>query len=88
MPNALLPLRFLLLVFAGLVNRQQAKVVDYLREENRVLREQIGSRRLRLTEDSERTARATSEGQNARIRVLGQNAPETLPAATQSVTKR
>ncbi len=29
--------RFLLLVVAGWVNRQQQDVIDYLREENRVL---------------------------------------------------
>ena len=35
------PLHFLLLTFAGWVNRQQRGVVEYLREENRVLREQL-----------------------------------------------
>ena len=45
-----MPLRFVLLVFAGLVNREQVKVVEFLREENRVLREQLGKRRLRLTD--------------------------------------
>lgn len=50
MVDPLFPLRFLLLLFAGLVNREQAKVVDYLREENRVLREQLGKRRLRLSD--------------------------------------
>ena len=49
--DPLLPLRFLLLVFGGMVNREQAKVLDYLREENRVLREQLGKRRLRLSDD-------------------------------------
>jgi transposase InsO family protein len=44
MSDALLPLRFVLLVFAGLVNREQAKVVDFLREENRVLHELLGDR--------------------------------------------
>ena len=43
------PLQFLLLVFAGWVNRHQAEVVAYLQEENRVLREQLGGRRLRFT---------------------------------------
>src|SRR6201989_768972 len=43
------PLQFLLLVFAGWVNRHQAEVVAYLQEENRVLREQLGDRRLRFT---------------------------------------
>jgi hypothetical protein len=38
------PLQFLLLVFAGWVNRRQREVVEYLQEENRVLREQLGGR--------------------------------------------
>jgi len=51
MRDRLFPLRFLLLLFAGLVNHEQAKVIDYLREENRVLREQLGKKRLRLNDD-------------------------------------
>jgi hypothetical protein len=31
------------------MNQSQPQVIDYLREENRVLREQLGGRRLRLT---------------------------------------
>ena len=41
MPD-LLPLQLLLATFAGWVNRQQADVIAYLREENRVLKEQLG----------------------------------------------
>jgi len=48
------PLRFLLVLFAGFVNREQAKVIDYLREENRVLRQQLGKRRLRFTDEQRR----------------------------------
>src|SRR5262249_18681736 len=51
MRDRLFPLRFLLLLFAGLVNREQAKVIDYLREDNRVLREQLGKKRLRRSDD-------------------------------------
>ena len=40
------PLQLLLTTFAGWVNREQARVVAYLVEENRVLREQLGNRRL------------------------------------------
>ena len=47
-------LRFLLLTFAGWVNRKQQEVIDYLLEENRVLREQLGGRRPRLTNDQRR----------------------------------
>jgi hypothetical protein len=44
------PLQFLLLVFAGWVNRRQAEVIEYLQEENCVLREQLGGSRLRFTD--------------------------------------
>ena len=71
MPDPLLPLRFLLLVFAGLVHREQAKVVDFLREENRVLRELLGKRRLRL--DDHQRARLA-----ARAKTLGRSALEAM----------
>src|SRR5262245_37099569 len=48
------PLAFFLLLFSGWVNRQQQAVIDYLLEENRVLRAERGSRRLRLTDDQRR----------------------------------
>jgi len=52
------PLQFLLLVSAGWVNRRQLEIVEYLQEENRVLREQLGDRRLRFT-DAQRRRLAT-----------------------------
>ena len=48
------PLQFLLLVFAGWVNRKQLEVIDYLKEENRVLREQLDGRRPRFSDDQRR----------------------------------
>jgi hypothetical protein len=36
------PLQFLLVALAGWVNQHQRNVIDYLQEENRVLREQLG----------------------------------------------
>ena len=39
MPPAL---QFLVLTFAGWVNRHQDDLIEYLREENRVLREYLG----------------------------------------------
>ena len=45
---------YLLLVFAGWVGRQQQEVIDYLREENSVLRAQLGGRRPRLTDAQRR----------------------------------
>jgi len=42
-------LQFLIVTVAGWVNRKQVAVVEYLLEENRVLRAQLDGRRLRLT---------------------------------------
>ena len=46
--------RFLVVWMAGLVNARRLEVIDFLREENRVLREQLGDRRLRFTDDQRR----------------------------------
>src|ERR1044071_8628217 len=64
------PLQFLLLVFAGWVNRRQVEVVEYLQEENRVLREQLGGRRLRFTDAQRR--RLPAKGKAPGRPVLGQ----------------
>jgi hypothetical protein len=48
------PLRLLLLTVAGWVHREQAATIAYLVEENRVLKEQLRGRRLRLTDDQRR----------------------------------
>ena len=40
-------LQLLLATFAGWVSRHQAQVIDYLVEESRVLKEQIGKRGMR-----------------------------------------
>ena len=61
-------LRLLLATFAGWVNRDQARIIDYLREENRVLREQLGGRRLRLTDAQRR--RLAAKGKVLGRRVL------------------
>jgi hypothetical protein len=54
MPKSLDPFRFLLSV-AGWMNQQQRDGIEYLREENRVLRTQFGGRRLRFTDDQRLT---------------------------------
>ena len=46
--------QFLLLVVAGWVNRQQQDVIDYLQEENRVLRAGLRGKRLKLSDDERR----------------------------------
>ncbi len=51
-----LPLQFLMMIFAGWVNRHQQDGIEYLQEEeawlpsDRTLREQLGGRRLRFTD--------------------------------------
>lgn len=52
-------LQFLLAAMAGWVNRSQQDVIDYLRAENRILREHLGGRRLRLS-DTQRSLRAAA----------------------------
>src|SRR6202022_4429511 len=47
------PLQLLLAIFAGWVNRRQLDVIEYLQEENRVLKERLDGRRIRFT-DAER----------------------------------
>src|SRR5262245_5564462 len=54
MRSGLDPFQFLLFTFAGWVNQHQQRAVDYLMEENRVLREHLGARRLRFTDDQRR----------------------------------
>ena len=51
MPPLSHPLRFLLVAVAGWIHQQQRDVNDYLQEENRVLREQLGPHRVRFTDD-------------------------------------
>ena len=48
------PLKLLLVTFAGWINRHQAQAIEYLVEENRVLKEQLGKKRLPLTDDQRR----------------------------------
>jgi hypothetical protein len=40
---------FLLVALAGWMNRQQQDVIEYLKEENRVLREKLGPGRIQLS---------------------------------------
>ena len=58
------PLRRLLVTLAGWVNRHQQEVIEYLVEENRVLREQLKGRRVRLTDDQRRFSRMMADAQD------------------------
>ena len=74
MPDAL---QFLVLTVAGWVNRHQEDLIDYLREENRVLREQLGRRPFRLTDAQRR--RLAVRGQKLGRRILKQVAGIVTP---------
>src|ERR1700676_5593053 len=58
MPKTLDPFRFLLIAVAGWMNQRQQHAIEYLREENRILRAQLGGRRLRISDDQRRSLAA------------------------------
>ena len=62
------------------MNQRQLHVIEYLREENRVLREQLGNRRLRLTDSQRRrlAAKANGLGRKLLAEVATIVTPETL----------
>ena len=76
------PFRLLLISLAGYLNQQQQEVIDYLQEENRVLHEQLGSRRLRLNDDQRRrlAVRAKKLGRRVLHELATIVTPETLLA--------
>jgi hypothetical protein len=55
------PFSFLVLSIPGWLNQRQQQVIEYLVEENRVLREQIGRRRLRFTDNQRRRLAAKAK---------------------------
>ena len=70
-------LQFLLATFAGWINHHQAQAIDYLVEENRVLKEQLRGKRLRLTDDQRR--RLAAKGHALGRRLLSQVATIVTP---------
>ena len=76
------PFSFLVVSMAGWLNQKQQQVIDYLVEENRVLREQIGCRRLRFNDDQRRrlAAKAKRLGRKILAQVATIVTPQTLLA--------
>jgi hypothetical protein len=62
MARALDPFRLVLITVAGWMNQRHSHVIEYLREKNRVLREQLGARRLRLSDEQRRRLAAKPKG--------------------------
>ena len=83
MSGVLDPFRFVLIAVAGWMNQRQLQVIDYLREENRVLREQLDGRRLRLNDDQRRRLAAKAKGLGRKLlaEVATIVTPETLLAS-------
>ena len=48
------PWQLYFLALAGLVNRQQQELIEYLRTENQVLIEKLGKKRILLNDDQRR----------------------------------
>ena len=73
-------LQFVVLVCASWVNRRQQVVIEYLLEENRVLREKLGGRRLRFTDEQRRrlAVKGKALGRKALLEFAGIVTPDTI----------
>jgi hypothetical protein len=67
MPRILDPFRFVLIAVGGWMNQHQLQIIDYLREENWVLREQLGGRRMRFNDGQRRRLAAKAKGLGRRL---------------------
>ena len=61
MISVLHPWQVVVIALAGWINRQQLDVIEYLQEENQVLREQLKGKRLRFTDDQRRRLAAKAK---------------------------
>src|SRR5215475_4008904 len=82
MRSVLHPFQFVVIAIAGWMNQNQQQVVEYLLEENRVLLEQIGCRRMRFNNDQRRrlAVKAKKLGRSVLNELATIVTPETLLA--------
>ena len=82
MRGVLDPFSFVVISIAGWMNQHQQRVIEYLMEENRVLQEQIGNRRMRFTDNQRRrlAAKAKKLGRKLLAQLETIVTPETLMA--------
>jgi hypothetical protein len=82
MANVLDPFRFVVIALSGWINQHQLLIIDYLREENRVLREQLGCSRPKFNDDQWRrlAVKANGLGRKLLAEVATIVTPETLLA--------
>ena len=80
MATVIQPWQILVAAMAGWIARQQDAVVEYLREENSVLKQQLGRKRLRLTDAQRRrlAVRGKALGRRALTEVASLVTPDTI----------
>ena len=79
-PPSSIALQFFVLLIAGWVSRRQQMVIAYLLEENAVFREQLGGRRLRLSDSQRRrlAVKGRALGRKALSEIAGIVTPDTI----------
>jgi hypothetical protein len=72
--------KFMVLALAGWMNRQQQEAIEYLQTENRILREKLGQKRIRLNDSQKaRLGEAAAKLGRALLQTLGALfSPDTL----------
>jgi hypothetical protein len=86
MSSLLQPLHLLLMMFSGWVNRHQLDLIDYIQEENRLLKERLGGQRLRFTDAERRrlARRAFALGRKALNELQTLVTPDTVTLVSHS----
>jgi hypothetical protein len=86
--KALNPFQFVVIVLAAWMNQRQQNVIEYLREENRILREELGDRRLRFNDDQRRRLAVRAKGLGRKllmeIATLASNTSDAVSMAPQT----
>ena len=74
------PLQLLLMIFAAWLNHRQIDLIEYLKEENRILKERLGDQRIRFTDTERRrlARRAYALGRTALKELETMVTPDTL----------
>jgi len=67
MSSAIQAFHLLVIAVAGWLNRQSQEVIDYLIEENRVLKEQVEGQRLRFTDEQRIRLAVKAKGLGRRL---------------------
>jgi len=72
------PLHLFAMALAGWMNLERQNVIAYLREENRILREKLGHKRIILNESTKRTANIHWSGATLAFRMNYQRVSSTM----------